>query len=59
MQRTGKSILQIFARLHFLTQIFAHSCNSLRNEFRMDMMRPLVMVIVIYNPFLRDAFDDR
>ena len=28
MQRTGKSILQMFARLHFLTQIFAHSCIS-------------------------------
>ena len=25
MQRTGKSFLQMFARSHFLTQIFAHS----------------------------------
>ena len=27
MQTSAKSISQFFARLHFLTQIFAHSCN--------------------------------
>ena len=27
MQTSAKSIFQFFARLHFLTQIFAHSCN--------------------------------
>ena len=27
MQKTAKSIFQFFARLHFLMQIFAHSCN--------------------------------
>ena len=26
MQTSAKSIFQFFARLHFLTQIFAHSC---------------------------------
>jgi len=27
VQTSAKSIFQFFARLHFLTQIFAHSCN--------------------------------
>ena len=27
MQTSAKSIFQFFARLHFLTQIFVHSCN--------------------------------
>ena len=27
MQTSAKSIFQFFARLHFLTQFFAHSCN--------------------------------
>jgi len=27
MQTSAKSFFQFFARLHFLTQIFAHSCN--------------------------------
>jgi hypothetical protein len=27
MQTSAKTIFQFFARLHFLTQVFAHSCN--------------------------------